>query len=125
MASNSVKMSAFAAGWTDEHLLSQPLTGAVFDILVDIFQENLVERGVISREIADLADRVEHNPEFQPVIQAAFDRVFPLVRQVFHEAWRRRAIIWGCCWRRRGGYCRPTGCVMLMLGGSCWRWIGN
>ena len=28
LASNDVKMSAFAAGWVDEHALSQPLTGA-------------------------------------------------------------------------------------------------
>jgi hypothetical protein len=86
LASNSVKMSQFAAGWTDEHALSEPLTGALFDIFVDIFQENLVERGVIAREIADLADHVGRNPDFEPVIQAAFDAVFPDARGAFHEA---------------------------------------
>src|SRR5690606_7629230 len=55
LASNSVKLSDFSAGWTDEHALSQPLAGALFDILVDIFQENLVERGVIPRRIAEWA----------------------------------------------------------------------
>ena len=76
LASNSVKLSAFAAGWVDEHDLSQPLTGAVFDIFVDIFQENLVERGLISREVADLSDRIREHPEFDVVIQAAFDAGF-------------------------------------------------
>jgi hypothetical protein len=41
IASNDLKLSQFAAGWTDEHLLAQPLTGAMFDILVDVFHENL------------------------------------------------------------------------------------
>ena len=41
LASNDVKLSQFSAGWEDEHALSQPLTGAMFDIGVDIFQELL------------------------------------------------------------------------------------
>ena len=44
LASNDVKLSQFTAGWDDEHALSQPLTGAIFDVAVDIFQELLVER---------------------------------------------------------------------------------
>ena len=44
LASNDVKLSKFTAGWDDEHALSQPLTGALFDVAVDIFQELLVER---------------------------------------------------------------------------------
>ena len=69
LASNSVKLSQFAGGWIDEHDLSQPLTGALFDILVDIFQENLVERGLITREVADLSDRIGEWPEFGATIQ--------------------------------------------------------
>ena len=37
VAGNSTKMSAFATGWTDEHDLSQPMTGAIFDILSTSF----------------------------------------------------------------------------------------
>jgi len=86
LASNSVKMSEFAAGWSDEHELSKPLCGALFDIFVDIFQENLVERGVITREIADLADHVERDPALEPTIQAAFNAAFPYARNAFCEA---------------------------------------
>ena len=65
LASNSVKMSKFAFGWDDEHDLSEPLTGAIFDILVDVFQEVLVDRGVISRQIADMSDNVRAHPEYE------------------------------------------------------------
>ena len=62
LASNDVKLSEFTAGWDDEHKLSQPLTGAMFDIFVDIFQELLVERGLIPREVAEATRRVRDEP---------------------------------------------------------------
>jgi hypothetical protein len=86
LASNSVKMSQFAVGWRDEHNLSQPLTGALFDILVDIFQENLVESGLIERYVADLNDSVRDHPEHQPIIQAAFDAAYPGHEERFRAA---------------------------------------
>ena len=76
LASNDVKMSAFAAGWVDEHALSQPLTGAVFDIFVDIFQEMLVERGLIPRNVAEATRRVRNSPENAEMVQPAFDAAF-------------------------------------------------
>jgi hypothetical protein len=76
LASNNVKMSAFAAGWVDEHALSQPLTGAMFDIGVDIFQEILVEHGVISRDVAEATRRVRNHPEIAKIVQPAFDAAF-------------------------------------------------
>jgi hypothetical protein len=76
LASNDVKVSAFAAGWVDEHALSQPLTGAMFDIGVDIFQEILVERGVISREVAEATRRIRSRPENVEMVQTAFDAAF-------------------------------------------------
>jgi hypothetical protein len=85
-ASNSVKLSRFAAGWSDEHDLSEPLTGALFDILVDIFQEKLVERGLIGRETADLSDRLREYPQYEPVVQAAFDYAYALHRDAFRQA---------------------------------------
>ena len=86
LASNSVKLSQFAEGWTDEHALSQPLTGAFFDILVDIFQENLVEWGLIGRETADMADLVGRRPEYGPTIQSILDAAFVGEREAFREA---------------------------------------
>jgi hypothetical protein len=77
LASNDVKLSRFSAGWDDEHALSQPLTGALFDVFVDIFQELLVERGLIPREVAEATRRVRDEPEradlVQPIFEAAYE----------------------------------------------------
>ncbi len=45
------------------HDLSQPLTGAIFDIFVEVFQKNLVQQGLISEE---LADRSFNEPGINP-----------------------------------------------------------
>jgi hypothetical protein len=84
-ASNSVKLSQFAEGWDDEHDLSEPLTGALFDILVDIFQEKLVERDIVSRGVAELSDNVREHPEYEPIIQAAFDAAYDRHRDAMHD----------------------------------------
>lgn len=76
LAANSSTLADFAAGWTDEHNLAQPLTGAMFDILVDIFHENLLDRGLISAEVEDLADRLEYRPEYEALIQSLFDDAY-------------------------------------------------
>lgn len=75
-ANNKRTMDEFAHGWKDEHELSQPLTGAIFDILVDIFHERLVARGLISRAVEDLADIAEFDPTVEASVQYAFDRAF-------------------------------------------------
>lgn len=104
IASNNVRLSQFSAGWEDEHALSQPLTGAIFDIAVDIFQELLVERGLIPGEIAEATRRVGDEPEqgdiVQPVFDAAYDGRYEEFRaalvdardymgRVLAETWRR------------------------------------
>ena len=76
LASNDIKLSRFAAGWDDEHALSQPLTGAIFDISVDIFQELLVERGLIARDVAEATRRVRDEPEIATLVQPAFEAAF-------------------------------------------------
>ncbi len=86
IASNDRKLSDFAIGWRDEHELSQPLTGAIFDILVDIFDENLLERGLISPQVEDLFDRFERFPEYESAIQALFDEAYPGRDAGFREA---------------------------------------
>ncbi len=45
------------------HAMSLPLTGAVFDVLVEVFQEILVRDGLISRELDDLSRQEEGVPE--------------------------------------------------------------
>jgi len=44
---------------TEEHDLSQPLTGAIFDVFVEVYQKELVTAGLISQ---DLADRSFNSP---------------------------------------------------------------
>jgi hypothetical protein len=76
LAANSLTLSNFAAGWTDEHNLGQPLTGAVFDILVDVFHEHLLDRGLISPEVEDLADQLEYQSDYAELIQSLFDEAY-------------------------------------------------
>jgi hypothetical protein len=103
-SSNSVKMSEFAEGWSDEHDLSQPLTGAIFDILVDVFQETLVDRGVISREIADMSDALRERPDWEPIIQSAFDVAYARQPEPFYQAlvWARDYLgaVLAATWKR-------------------------
>jgi hypothetical protein len=75
-ASNGVPLSAFAGGWSDEHDLSLPLSGAIFDVLVDIFHELLIQRRLISPEMEHLADAVERRPEYEGLIQSLFNETF-------------------------------------------------
>ncbi len=86
LAANSVKLSAFVAGWDDEHELSQPLTGALFDVFVDVFQELLVERGLIGASIAGLARGITRHPEHEADIQAAFAAAYSKARNGFRAA---------------------------------------
>ncbi|MEM7427571.1 MAG: hypothetical protein AAF441_15865 [Pseudomonadota bacterium] len=76
LAANVSMLSDFAHGWTSEHALSQPLTGALFDVLVDIFHEELVERGLISPEVEDLSDKLELDASYSDVMQGIFDEAY-------------------------------------------------
>lgn len=86
LASNAVRLSAFADGWTKEHHLSEPLTGALFDILVDIFHESLLERNLISGEVEDLADQLQRRPDYADAIQVFFDEAYARQPDGFMDA---------------------------------------
>ena len=86
IASNTVTMSQFIDGWRREHVLSQPLTGAIFDVLVDIFHEQLLDRRVISPELEMLADRYEYQPRYQALVQNMFANAYAGEKSVFKEA---------------------------------------
>lgn len=58
----------------ERHSLSLPLTGAVFDILVEVFQELLVNDGLIGRELDEMSRQVGSAQEAQ--VQAEFDRAY-------------------------------------------------
>ncbi|MDZ5697898.1 hypothetical protein [Chelativorans sp. M5D2P16] len=86
LAANPLTLLDFAAGWRDEHDLAQPLTGAIFDMFVDIFHEELVERGLFSASSEDLSDRLEDHPGYHRVIQPVFDETFAADPDGFREA---------------------------------------
>jgi hypothetical protein len=86
IAGNSTKMSAFARGWSDEHDLSEPLTGVFFDLFVDLFQDKLVQRGVISPEVEALMDELERRSGLAGAIQSFFDQAYADNREAFREA---------------------------------------
>jgi hypothetical protein len=76
ISSNDRRLSEFAEGWKKEHELSQPLTGAFFDILVDIFHEQLVEESLIDPVVENLSDELLATPRYAGVMQALFDDAF-------------------------------------------------
>ena len=76
IAANDRRLSEFAGGWRKEHELSEPLTGAFFDILVDVFHENLLAGGLITPEVEELSDRLLATPQYAKVIQRLFDQAF-------------------------------------------------
>jgi hypothetical protein len=86
LASNTVKMSAFRDGWSDEHKLALPLTGAVFDILCDIYHRLLIERGLIDFELVRLIGEEHRLDENETRIQARFDSAYEVAPLGFREA---------------------------------------
>ena len=85
-ANNTRTMDEFVDGYKNEHDLSEPLTGAIFDILADIFHESLVERGLISTEVEELAEMVEFGGAESAELQDAFDRAYADDSEGFAEA---------------------------------------
>ena len=62
------------------------LTGAIFDVFVDIFHEQLLDRDLISAEVEDLADYYEYRPEYQALVQDMFDEAYVGRGEEFREA---------------------------------------
>ena len=55
IASNDRRMSHYAEGWKKEHDLSLPLTGALFDLFIELFHSTLLESDLIDAELAAAA----------------------------------------------------------------------
>ena len=86
LAANPLSLLDFVSGWRDEHALAQPLTGAMFDILVDIFHEELKARGLITERQEDLSDRLEDFPGYHRIMQPIFDEAFAAAPDGFRSA---------------------------------------
>ena len=102
-----------ALSYPQRHDMGLPMTGAVFDMLVDVFQEILVEDGLISPALDDLSRQVQDAPV--GAVQAEFDRAYAGRHDEFKAAlldardymgrclahtWRR--LSWDLTLRRRG-----------------------
>ena len=66
------------------HDLSQPLTGAVFDIFVDVYQQFLVDAGLISADLDRASGRVSGVTVDDPEIEARFAAAY----EGRHEAFK-------------------------------------
>ena len=86
LAANDSLLSDFSAGWSSEHKLSQPLTGAMFDVFIDVFHENLLDTGLIPPEMEDLSDKLEGDPAYIERLQSHFDAFYRRNPQGFKDA---------------------------------------
>jgi hypothetical protein len=68
----------------ERHTIGLPLTGAVFDILVEVFEQFLVEDHVISQELDDLSRQSQDAPI--DAVQAGFDRAYAGRHDIFKAA---------------------------------------
>lgn len=92
LASQSVKLAdvpdlrtpAERLSQRQRHSMSLPLTGAVFDVLVEVFQEILVRDGLISRELNELSRQEENAPA--DIVQARFDQAYASRHDAFKGA---------------------------------------
>ena len=84
-AFNALKMSDVD---NEPHNLSQPLTGAIFDIFVDAFQMELVSRGLITQQLADRSQFGRAPASELPAINAAFAAAY-----AGHEAEFKTALL--------------------------------
>ena len=98
LASNALKMSQVAdtrrhhtdLSGKEIHTLGQPLTGAFFDIMIAIYQANLVKYGAISPELARRSSRVTGdglaNDELRDEFSAAYEDAPYSFREALTEA---------------------------------------
>jgi hypothetical protein len=93
VADNTLKMSDVADADSPaeiscqpaRHKLAQPLTGAIFDILVDVYQQMLFERGLISRSL----DRDSGRVSGETVDDSAIGERFSAAYRGRHDAFKQ------------------------------------
>ena len=86
VASNARKLSEFEDGWSDAHFLAQPLVGAIFDSLVDVYQERLLEAGLIDPELRRLSEVTSYDQLDEGVVQERFAEAYDGRHDAFKAA---------------------------------------
>lgn len=85
MASNSIKISDVPDPNTPRdqltykqiHDISLPMTGALFDLLIEVYQQGLVNRGLITTELDEFSrGPVDRDPQLSGIVQQQFDRAY-------------------------------------------------
>lgn len=93
-ACHPVRMSDIDYAWTPAkyltqkqiHKLGQPFTAAIFDILVEVFHEILVEKKLISRTLDDLSAANLTQKETLDKVQDEFDSAYAAAPDGFMDA---------------------------------------
>ncbi|NJO36737.1 MAG: hypothetical protein HC871_02795 [Rhizobiales bacterium] len=85
-ASNSRKLSEFAEGWSDPHFLAQPLVGAIFDSLVDVYQDRLLQWRLIDPELRRLSEVTAHEELDEGTVQERFAQAYDGRHERFRHA---------------------------------------
>ena len=75
-ACNARKLSEFETGWRKPHDLGQPLTGALFDVFVDVFHARLLETGLITESLAKVTYEAAPAELDNPQVQRQFDAAY-------------------------------------------------
>ena len=71
---------------TEPHDRSLPLTGGIFDILVEVFQKQLVAKGLITQDLATRSTQAPGQVQALAQMQAEFDAAFQGRHQQFKAA---------------------------------------
>lgn len=71
---------------TEPNDRSLPLTGAIFDVMVEMFQKYLVERGLISQTLADRSSGKPGGNQKPAQIQADFNKAYSKNKEGFKDA---------------------------------------
>lgn len=112
VADNALRMSDVADVSTpvellcqpERHQLAQPLTGAVFDILVDVYQQSLLDAGLISARLDHLSGRATGVSVDDPLVDVLFAAAYRGRHDAFKaalvDARDRVGLSLACAWRR-------------------------
>jgi hypothetical protein len=86
LASNSRRLSEFENGWSDPHHLALPLVGALFDCMVDVYQDQLLCAELIDSELARLTEVTSYENLDEGNIQARYAEAYEGRHEEFKSA---------------------------------------
>ena len=78
VASNALTMTDVAAGFgadveaCDEHRLGQPVTGAIFDVLVEVYSDRLRRSGVVAEDLLQASLQLDLSDHLEGAVQTRF-----------------------------------------------------